>query len=165
MPTTRTMTVSWRDPAETAAAGLQLSGLDYLTSVMEGRLPPPPISSLLGMTARSVTTGSVVFAAEPGEQHYNPIGLVHGGLVATMLDSVTGCAVHTLLPAGAGYATGDIHVRYLKPLHGGRGEITATGTVISEGRRTATAVGEVHDADGRLVAHATATCLLMRPGA
>lgn len=159
----RTLTVTWDDPLATASVGAELSGLDYLTAVAASELPPPPISRLLGMHAESVAPGSVVFTAEPGEQHYNPIGLVHGGLVATLLDSVTGCAVHTLLPVGVGYATSDLQVRYLKPVRGGTGPIRATGTVLSPGRRTATAVGEVHDATGRLVAHATSTCLLLHP--
>src|SRR5262249_48124062 len=101
----RTLTVSWEDPMALAASGLNVSGLDFLSGFVTGRLPAPPITHLMGFTLVEVETGRAVFAAEPGEQHYNPIGVVHGGLAMTLLDSALGCAVHSTLPAGFRYTT------------------------------------------------------------
>lgn len=160
MPT-RTRNLSWEDPHALAEAGRSLSGLDFLQKLIRGELPPPPIAVLMNFELREVSEGRAVFACEPGEYHYNPIGLVHGGLAATLLDSAMGCAVHSTLPAGAGYTTLEIKVNYLRPLRLERGEVTCEGVVIHRGTRTAMAEGRVTDAEGRLYAHATTTCLLL----
>ncbi len=137
-----------------------MSGLDYQRAMLAGQLPPPPISALMGMRSISVEEGVVVFGCEPDESAYNPIGLVHGGLVCTLLDSVAGCAVQTTLPVGTGYTSLEIKVNFLRPVRAGEGELTATGRVTKPGRRAAFAEGEVRDAAGRLVATASSTCLV-----
>ncbi|HVK34419.1 MAG TPA: PaaI family thioesterase [Microlunatus sp.] len=104
--------ITWHDPTVGAAAGRGLAGRDYLTAMIEGRLPPPPIAQTLGFTLSRIADGEVWFTCEPHESHYNPIGLVHGGLVCTLLDSALGCAVHTQLPAGVGYTAIEIKVSY-----------------------------------------------------
>ena len=146
----RSRTVTWHDPLRSASAGLSLPGLDYLQAMVEGRIPPPPISSLVQMELVSAEHGRVEFACTPDESAYNPIGVVHGGLVCTLLDSVAGCAVHSTLPAGVGYTSLEIKVSYLRPVRHGGGELTAIGRVTKPGRRAAFADGEVRDADEAL---------------
>ncbi len=107
---TRTRTFSWRDPAATAAEGMKLAGIDYIRAIQSGELPPPPIARLLEMDIIDAEEGRAVFALTPAEWMYNPIGMVHGGIAATILDSCMGCAVHTTLPAGVGYTTTDVQV-------------------------------------------------------
>jgi uncharacterized protein (TIGR00369 family) len=114
----------------------------------------------MGMSALSVEVGTVVFSCTPDESAYNPIGLVHGGLVCTLLDSVVGCAVHSTLPAGTGYTSLEIKVSYLRAVRTGEGELVATGRVTKPGNRVAFAEGEVRDGSDRLVASATSTCLV-----
>lgn len=159
----RSRTLTWHDPMLAAAAGATMSGLDYLRAVAAGDLPPAPISSHFSMRAVQVDPGVVVFECVPDESAYNPIGLVHGGLVCTLLDSVTACAVHTTLPAGTAYTSVELKVSYLRPVHGDSGVLTATGRVVKPGRRIAFAEGEVVDADGKVLATATTSCLVM-PG-
>lgn len=103
--TTRSRQLLWQDPVPTAAAGATMSGMEYMTAIVEARLPPPPIAVTMRMKPIELGEGRAVFAGEPGEEHYNPIGLVHGGYAATLLDSALGCAVHTTLPAGVGYTS------------------------------------------------------------
>lgn len=157
----RSRTVSWQDPLALADAGRALSGADYLEKLIRGELPPPPIAVLLNFRLDEIAEGRAVFVCDPAEYHYNPIGLVHGGLAATLLDSAMGCAVHSALPAGVGYTTLEIKVNYLRPLLPDRGRVTCEGTLIHRGSRTATADGRLTDAEGRLYAHATTTCLLL----
>lgn len=159
--TERSRTVSWQDPLALADAGRGLSGADYLQKLIRGELPPPPIAVLLNFRLDEIAEGRAVFVCDPAEYHYNPIGLVHGGLAATLLDSAMGCAVHSTLPAGVGYTTLEIKVNYLRPLLPDRGRVICEGTLIHRGSRTATADGRLTDADGRLYAHATTTCLLL----
>jgi uncharacterized protein (TIGR00369 family) len=156
----RSRTVSWWDPMIGARAMHSLSGRDYLQAMIDGRLPPAPIAGLMAMTAVSVGDGTVEFRCLPDESAYNPIGVVHGGLVCTLLDSVAGCAVHSTLPAGVGYTSLEIKVNYLRSVRHGGGELTATGRVTKPGRRAAFADGEVRDGDGRLIATASSTCLV-----
>jgi uncharacterized protein (TIGR00369 family) len=156
----RSRTVSWWDPMIGARAMRSLSGRQYLQAMIDGRLPPAPIAGLVAMTAVSVGEGTVEFRCLPDESAYNPIGVVHGGLVCTLLDSVAGCAVHSTLPAGVGYTSLEIKVNYLRSVRHGGGELTAIGRVTKPGRRAAFADGEVRDGDGRLVATASSTCLV-----
>lgn len=157
----RTRTISWADPLALAHTGRELSGLEYLQKMIAGELPPPPIAILMNFHPAEVAEGRAVFVCEPAEYHYNPIGLVHGGVAATLLDSAMGCAVHTTLPAGVGYTTLEIKVNYVRPLSPDSGELRCEGRLIHRGRTTATAEGRVTDADGRLYAHATTTCLIL----
>ena len=156
----RSRTVTWWDPMVSARGLRGLSGREFLQAMIDGRLPPPPINGLLRMTAVSVGEGTVEFRCWPDESVYNPMGLVHGGLVCTLLDSVAGCAVHTTLPAGMGYTSLEIKVSYLRPVRHGDGELTATGRITKPGRRAAFADAEVRDHAGRLIATASSTCLV-----
>lgn len=160
----RTKSVTWHDPAVTVAMGAGLSGLEFMTALAEGRIPPAPIAALLNMRPVKVQHGLVVFECTPDESAYNPIGLVHGGLVCTLADSVAGCAVHTTLDAGTGYTSIGITVNFLRPVTLDSGTLTATGQVVKPGRRVATATAEITDAAGRLVATASSNCLVMTPG-
>ena len=103
--TTRTRSITWEDPTETMKLGQTMSGLEYLRAMQTGKVPAPPIATLMNMWLVEVNEGRAVFAAEPAEYHYNPIGSVHGGLAATLLDSALGCAIHSTLPKGIGYTT------------------------------------------------------------
>jgi uncharacterized protein (TIGR00369 family) len=160
----RSKNVTWWDPMIGARAMGSLSGREYLQAMIDGRLPPAPIAGLVAMTAVSVREGTVEFRCLPDESAYNPIGVVHGGLVCTLLDSVAGCAVHSTLSAGVGYTSLEIKVSYLRPIRHDGGELTAIGRVTKSGRRAAFADGEVRDEDGRLVATASSTCLVFPLG-
>ncbi len=130
--------------------------------VASGELPAPPIAELLGMTIALVEPGRVVFALEPAEWMYNPIGSVHGGVAATILDSAQGCAVHTTLAAGVGYTTSDLHVRYVRAMSAEMGRVLADSRVVHSGRKLATAEGKLYvEESGQLLAHATTSCLIL----
>ncbi len=156
----RTKTVTWHDPIASAEEGRKLSGLEHLQAVADGRMPGAPIGGLMGFGISSVREGEVVFTCTPDESAYNPIGVVHGGLVCTLLDSVCGCAVQSTLPAGTGYTSLEIKVSYLRAVTAETGLLTARGWVPRPGRRAAFAEGEVRDPAGKLVATATSTCLV-----
>jgi len=148
------------DPVEAARNLAQLDGLTAMRAMIAGEIPPPPIALLLGFDLVEVQEGRVVFAAEPGDQHYNPIGMVHGGLAATLIDSATGCAVHTTLPAGTAYTTTDVQVRFVRPITRDTGRIECVGEVVHGGRTLATAEARVTAGD-RLLAHGTASVLIL----
>ncbi|AQA10643.1 MULTISPECIES: PaaI family thioesterase [Streptomyces] len=156
----RSRTYEWEDPAVSAAAIGTLTGLETLRSITSGAIPPAPISATLGFTLTEAEHGRVVFSLSPGEEHYNPLGSVHGGVYATLLDSASGCAVHSTLPAGVGYTSLDLTVKFLRPVTVDTGEIRAVGTVLSSGRRTALAQAELFDEADRLLAHATSSCMI-----
>ena len=158
---TRSLTVSWDDPHAAFAAGKALAGLDYMKEMIAGRIPVPPIMRLLGYRLAQVGDGLAVFECEPAEQHYNPIGVVHGGLAMTLLDSAMGCCVHTRLPAGTGYTTLEAKVNLVRAITAKTGLIRATGKVIHLGGKTATAEGRLEDAAGKLLAHGTTTCIIL----
>jgi uncharacterized protein (TIGR00369 family) len=157
----RTRTVSWEDPLLTARAGASLSGIEFLRAVARGEIPAPPIALLLGFALDEVEEGRVVFTVEPGEHHYNPIGVVHGGLAATLLDSAMGCAVHSMLPQGRGYTTLEIKVNYVRAIRHDSGRLRAEGRVLHLGGKVATAEARIVDNKGQLYAHATTTCFLL----
>jgi uncharacterized protein (TIGR00369 family) len=159
-PVERSRTVTWDDPAVSAAAARTMSGLEFVQDLVAGTLPPPPILHLMGFRAVAVERGAVTFVAQPDESHYNPIGTVHGGLVCTLLDSVIGCAVQTTLPRGQAYTSLEIKVSYLRPVLATSGLLTAVGTVTKPGSRAAFAEGTVTDGSGKLVATASSTCLV-----
>jgi uncharacterized protein (TIGR00369 family) len=138
----------------------RLDGLAGMRAMIAGELPPPPIATLLGFELVEAEKGRVVFAAEPGDQHYNPIGSVHGGLAATLIDSATGCAVHTTLPAGTGYTTTDLHVRFVRAITRDTGRIECVGEVVHRGRTLATAEARLTAGD-RLLAHGSASVLIL----
>jgi uncharacterized protein (TIGR00369 family) len=158
----RSRTITWADPIENAERLAQLSGLDAMRAIISGVAPPPPIAVLMGFDLVEVEEGRAVFAARPGEYHYNPIGVVHGGLAATLLDSAMGCAVQTTCPAGVTYTTLEIKANYVRPITLDAGDLRCVGTVLYKGRRQATAEGKlVEAATGRLLAHGTTTCLVI----
>jgi uncharacterized protein (TIGR00369 family) len=156
----RTRMVSWDDPMLTAAGGLQRSGLATLEAIRDGVLPPPPIARLMQFDILELAEGRVVFGCTLDESVYNPLGVVHGGLVCTLLDTVVGCAVHSTLPQGLGYTSIELKVNYLRAVRADSGPLTAVGTVLKPGRRVAFADGQVLDAAGRLVATASSSLLV-----
>lgn len=157
----RTRRITWEDPTVSLAAAGAMSGLEFITAIAEGLVPAPPVGHLLGMRPVEVSTGRVVFALDPGEHLYNPIGSVHGGMLSTLLDSAIGCAVHTTLPAGTAYTTVELHVNFVRPVTAATGALRCEGSVIHAGRTIATGEGRVTGPDGKLYAHGTATCLLV----
>src|SRR5919199_756503 len=130
----RTRTVSWEDPKALAEAATGLTGLEFLKRVASGELPRPPISALLNFGLAELDEGRAVFTVEPAEYHYNPIGVVHGGLAATLLDSAMGCAVHSVLPAGAGYTTLEVKVNFVRAITPETGRVVCEANLIHRGR-------------------------------
>lgn len=152
--------VTWQDPMISAKKALQMSGLDYLQAMVDGHIAQPPVANLTKLTLMKVEQGLAVFQLDPDESLYNPIGSVHGGVIATICDSAASCAVHTLLPAGKAYATLEMKVNYVRPVTFESGRLTCTGKVIHPGRRTGTAEAHLVDEAGKLYAHASVTCLI-----
>lgn len=139
-----------------------MTGLELMRWV-QTELPTgmPSIGRLLGMRFDEVDHGRIVISLDTRPDFANPLGTVHGGIAATLLDSVMGCAVHTTLPAGAGYTTLELKVNYIRTARTDGQKLTAEGTVIHAGRRVATAEGKVLDEQGKLIAHATTTCMIL----
>ncbi len=137
--------------------------IERIAAIMRGELPPPPIAVTMRLRPIELGEGRAVFEGEPGEEHYNPIGVVHGGYASTVLDSAMGCAVHSTLPAGAGYTTLEIKVNYVRAMTAETGRVLCEAKVVHVGGRTATAEGRVVDGAGRLYAHGTTTCIIFRP--
>jgi len=162
MATDRVRTYEWDDPVALAGEAPRLSGLEFLRAIMDGSLPPPPIARTLGMTLVEIGEGRAVFAFEPHEFHYNPIGAVHGGLALTMIDSATGCAVQSLLPVGVGYTTLETKANFVRAITVDAGVVRCTAETVHAGRSTATAQARVEDEHGRLLAHGTSTMLILR---
>ena len=158
---TRTRTFSWEDPLAAFDTGKGMSGLEYMNALIAGRIPPPPIAQLMDFRLVKVDEGYAMFECAPSEQHYNPIGVVHGGLAMTLLDSAMGCSVHTRLPASTGYTTLEAKVNMVRAITAKTGVVRATGRVIHFGGRTATAEGRIEDAAGKLYAHGTTTCIIL----
>jgi uncharacterized protein (TIGR00369 family) len=148
------------DLVAVAAEGLKLTGVEYIRAIFAGDLPAPPISELMGFRGVSAEPGHAVFEMEPGPQHYNPIGSVHGGVALTLLDSAMGCAVHTLLERGVGYTTLEVKTNFVRAITADTGLIRCEGTVIHKGSRVATAEGKLTDGNGKLLAHGTTTCFI-----
>jgi uncharacterized protein (TIGR00369 family) len=158
----RSRTITWQDPMITARAAMELSGIDALEKMKSGELPPPPIMILMNGRIAKLSEGRVVFEAEPAEYHFNPIGSVHGGYAATMLDTAMACSIHSCLPAGMGYTTLEIKINYVRPLTDKVGRVRCEGTAVHVGGRVATAEGRIVDGAGNLYAHGTTTCLIVR---
>ena len=137
-----------------------MSGLAYWRAVADGQLPPPPIAELVRMNAVEAEHGRVTFTCTPDASMYNPLGMVHGGVVCTVLDTATACALHTTLPQGVSYTSVEIKINYLKAVTVDSGTLTAVGTVVKAGSRIGFAEGSVTDAAGKLVATATSTLLI-----
>ncbi|MES1212449.1 MAG: PaaI family thioesterase [Leifsonia sp.] len=159
------LTVAWNDPIPALAHLREKSGLDYLRGIVSGEVPPPPVAMLLGMTISSVESGEVVFTLTPHPSHYNPLGVVHGGMLCTVLDTVAACAGHSTLEPGWGYTSIDLNVSYLRGVTLDSGVVTFTGHVVKGGRRVIFTSAEGVDAAGNLVATATSSLLVMPPTA
>ena len=144
-------------PTEVMAA---MPGLDFVRAMFAGKLPAPPIMQTVEPFDSSAEPGVVVIHSIPGFRHYNPIGSVHGGYAATLLDSAMGLAVHSMLPAGAGYTTLEFKLSFIRGMTKDTGTVRSEGRTLHVGRRTATAEARITDAKGRLLAHATTTCLV-----
>lgn len=162
---TRSRTYSWEDPRPTACAARGLSGLEYMQRLIKGQFPSPPIAATLGFNILEVEFGRAVFEVVPAEYHYNPIGIVHGGLASTLLDSALGCAIHTTLPAGTGYTTLELHINFIWALTDKTGLVRCEGKVLHTGKQVATAEARIYDEAGKLYAHATTTCMILTPKA
>jgi uncharacterized protein (TIGR00369 family) len=159
----RTRTYSWSDPSSHADFATTATGLELLQAMSRGELPAPPTMHMIGAAGIEAEDGSVTVLLDPQEFHYNPLGTVHGGVIATLLDTAAACSVHTTLPAGVGYTSLDLNVKFLRPVTMDSGRLTCRGEVLQRGRRTALAESRLTDAQGRLLAHATSTCLIFNP--
>jgi uncharacterized protein (TIGR00369 family) len=160
--TSRSRTLLWQDPVATAAVGATLSGIEYMRAIVAGELPPPPIAVTMRLRPVELEQGRVVFEGEPGEEHYNPIGVVHGGYAATLLDSALGCAVHTTLPAGVAYTSLGLEAKFVRPITRDTGRVLCAAAVLYRGRKQATAEAKLTAAEsGKLLAHGQATCMIL----
>jgi uncharacterized protein (TIGR00369 family) len=160
MTANRTRSFTWHDPAAYAAAA-HLSGLDFLSAIQKGELPPPPVAMLLGFRLGQVERGRAAFEMPVAEFHYSPLNIGHGGVTAALLDTALGCAVQTMLEAGVGYSTTDLQVRFVRPATIASGLLRAEGTVVHAGSRFITAEGRVTDGAGKLVAHGSCGCIVL----
>ena len=163
MQVTRERLVTWEDPLASAGALRDMSGLEAIRAVRDGRVPPPPIAKLMNFTIVEVDEGRVVFEGYPGEEHYNPIGVVHGGFALTLFDSAMGCAIHTTLPAGVGYTTTDVQVRFIRGITKDTGPVRCEAKVVHVGRSTAIAEATLRDGNGRVLGTGTTACAIFRP--
>lgn len=160
---TRERTIQWEDPLAGLALAQGLSGLEVLIAILAGTLPPPPIAMFMNLRLVDVSDGRVVIEGEPGEEHYNPLGVVHGGYAMTMLDTALGGAIHSTLPAGTVCATIDLHSRLLRPITKDTGTTRCEAHLVSATRTLGTAEARITDRNGRLLATATTACALQRP--
>lgn len=151
----RTRTVTWQDPALGVGSATRLTGIEYLRAMVRGEAPSPPLALMLGFRLEEIEEGRVVVTVEPAEFHYNPMGVAHGGLAATLFDSALGCAVQSLLPPAAAAPTLQLQVNYIRPVTVETGKLNCSGKVIHLGKRSATAEGRLTDSDGKLYAHGT----------
>jgi uncharacterized protein (TIGR00369 family) len=157
----RSLTVTWSDPLAAFEEGRKLTPIEHLRAIRDGRLPDPPVARLLGMRLVKVEPGVAVFELTPAEQHYNPIGVVHGGVAFTLLDSAMGCCVQTTLPADKGYTTLEMKANLVRAVTLQTGLIRASARIVHAGKSTATAEARLEDAAGKLYAHGTSTCLIL----
>jgi uncharacterized protein (TIGR00369 family) len=158
----RSRTITWHDPMASAAVGADMAGLDYVRAIQSGAIPPPPIAVVMNFSIEVLEEGRAVFIGEPGEEHYNPIGVVHGGYASTILDSALGCSVHTTLPAGVGYTSQTLEIKYLRPITRDTGRVRAEAVVVHRGRKNAVSEAKLTDAaSGKLLATGTSTCLIL----
>lgn len=158
--TERERSYAWDDPKGSAAAIPGMTGLAFMTAIREGRLPAAPIAATLEMELDEVAEGRVVFAFTPREFHYNPIGSVHGGVAATLIDSAASCAVHTTCERGEAYTTVNLSVDYFKAITEAAGRVRCIGTVARRGARMAVADAQLVGDDGTVYGRGSATCLI-----
>jgi uncharacterized protein (TIGR00369 family) len=164
-PAPQHRTYAWQDPRPIIEAAQQLSGLEVLQGIGRGTLPAPPAANTLAFELIEVEPGRTVFELTPAEWHYNVLGTVHGGVLATLADNALGAAVYSRLPAGTGYTTQGVNITFLRPVTVDSGRIRCEGTAVHVGRRTAYATATVTDPGGRLLAHATTSCQIFQADA
>ena len=159
----RTKTVTWYDPAIALSEAARMPGREFLQAIIDGQLPRPPFAALTGAELISVEDGLAVFRFAPDETTLNPLGVVHGGMICTLLDSAAGCAVHTQLPPGVGMSSIEIKVSFLSSVTAGSGPLEVEGRALRVGRQVAFAEAHARRGDGKLVGHATTSLALARP--
>jgi uncharacterized protein (TIGR00369 family) len=157
----RSRTIVWTDPARARFHGRELTGYERLVAIQRGELAPPPAAALLGLQLDEVEKGRTLFSMTADEMHENPMGTMHGGIVATLVDTAMGCAVSSLLPAAAGFTTLELKINYVRAITQTTGRVFAQGSVVHSGGRVATTDARVYDERGTLYAHATSTCLII----
>ncbi|MCC6213030.1 MAG: PaaI family thioesterase [Burkholderiales bacterium] len=157
----RSITVTWQDPMQMAQSARAMAGIDFLRGVRDGTVQPAPIQELIGMKLVEVEPGRAVWEVTPGERHYNPIGTVHAGVTATLLDSAMACAVHSSIPLGKGYTTLEFKLNLVSAVTIKSGALRAIGNVVHLGKSTATAEARLVDGAGKLYAHGTTTCIIL----
>jgi uncharacterized protein (TIGR00369 family) len=160
MLTAQSFTYGVANPADIAA----MTGLEMLQAMMAGKFPAPPIAQTLSFQLVEVGEGRCVFEGDTGTHLLNPLGGVHGGWALTLIDSATGCAAHTLLPAGVGYATVETKANFTRPIKHDTGHVRAEGRVVSRGRQIITAEARILDATGRILSHGTSTLMVFGNG-
>jgi uncharacterized protein (TIGR00369 family) len=163
MQVTRELVVRWDDPIPGAQKLRSLSGIEGIRAIRDGLLPPPPIAKLRGFTVVEADEGRAVFEGTPGEQHYNPMGAVHGGFALALFDSALGLSIHTLLPAGVGFTTTDVQVRFIRGMTKETGPVRCEAIAVHVGRSTAIAEAKLRDGSGRLLGTGTTACAILRP--
>jgi uncharacterized protein (TIGR00369 family) len=151
------------DPMNASVLRQSMSGLEYFREMIAGRIPPPPMVSLLGLRLVEAEEGRVVFVGEPAEAFYNGMGVAHGGFAATLLDSALGCAINTTMPPGRSFTTVELKVNYTRPLRREVGQVRCEAAIVHVGSRVATAEGRIVDANGKIYAHGSTTCVLVEP--
>jgi uncharacterized protein (TIGR00369 family) len=162
MQATRERIIRWEDPTAMVELVRTSPGIEALRTLIDGSTPPPPIAQLLNFRLVEVDEGRAVFEGEPGEEHYNPIGTVHGGFALTLLDSALGCSIHTLLPAGVGYTTSDVQARFIRGMTKETGTVRCEALALHVGRSTAVAEAKLFDRERRLLAVGTTACAILR---
>lgn len=155
-------TYRWADPAEIMAAAQGHSGLDLMRAMAEGRVPPPPVGSLIGVNGFTAEKGKVTMGFDPAEYHYNAMGTVHGGVIATVIDMVLGSAVHSTLKAGQAFTTLTLELKYHRAVTVKSGHLTATAELVTRGREIVTAEAKLVDKNERLFANATSTLMIFK---
>jgi len=155
-------TYRWADPTEIMAAAQGQSGLDLMRAMAEGRVPPPPVGSLIGVNGFTAEKGKVTMGFDPAEFHYNALGTVHGGVIATVIDMVLGSAVHSTLKAGQGFTTLTLELKCHRAVTAKSGRLTAVAEVVTRGREIVTAEAKLIDKNDRLFANATSTLMILK---
>ena len=155
-------TFHWEETSKGIEAISSISGLDYLNAMQAGTLPLSPLVKTLDFAVDQIEKGKVVFSFSPQEFHYNPLGTVHGGVISALLDSAMGCTLHSVLEAGYGYTTLELKTNFLKAITMKTGLLKATGKVLHAGSRTALLEAVVTDNTGKIYAHGTSTCMILK---
>jgi uncharacterized protein (TIGR00369 family) len=159
---TRSRTITWTDPARTRFLLRNRDGYERLAAMKRGEVDAPPAVALLGMNLDTLERGRTVFSLVADEMHENPMGTMHGGLVATLVDTAMGCAVASMLPTDASFTTLELSTKYIRAITTATGKIYAEGRVVHQGGRVASTDARVYDDSGTVYAHATSTCLISR---